>query len=456
MTQPTAGAFGHGTFTWLLGIEDTCVYPPLGAASGPLDEHALTQHDQQWASDLERVALLGATALRYGISWPCVHLGPGKFDWSDLDERLAYATGPLGLTVVADLVHYGCPPWLAGSFADERFPEMLAEFASAFAARYRGLVDHITPVNEPLTTASFCGLRGIWPPYLTGWAGWSAVTMALARGAAAAIGGIRRVNPDAVIVHVEAAFPVETADRALDEQVEHLRRVSYLPTDLLLGRVSPAHEMHDWLIEWGIESQALADLVGKAATIDLLGVNYYPDLSPRSLAMHDGAVVQVSVARGAPGLVQSVRAMAQRYELPLLVTETSIEGSDEVRTSWLQEAAAACTDLRASGVDLRGFTWWPLLDFVDWSFVAGGASVEEFLVPDGAGGGALSVPAPLGDPADGVTAFLRRMGLLRLTESPDGSLQRTETGAAEAFRRLSVATSAGARTDRVTALTIEQ
>ena len=54
-------------------------------------------------------------------------------------ERLQYA-GDLGLTIVADLVHYGTPTWLDDSFADIGYPDAIAEFAGAFAARYRGLV----------------------------------------------------------------------------------------------------------------------------------------------------------------------------------------------------------------------------------------------------------------------------------------------------------------------------
>ncbi len=442
MTSPLCAprrAFAPGSFTWLLGIEDTCVYPANGSNARPLDEHALTGHDDQWAADLDRGRGLGASAIRYGVSWPTVHLGPGRFDWSRLDERLSYATTTLGLTVVADLVHYGCPPWLESSFADLRFPATLTEFATAFADRYRGVVDHITPVNEPLTTASFCGLRGVWPPHLTGWDGWCKVTLGLAQGAAGAIRGIRGANPHAVIVHVEAAMPVESAEATLRDEVEHLRQVSYLPTDLLLGRVDQDHALWSWLIQHGVHDGDLRALAVAPPTVDLLGVNYYPELSPRMLTGHLDEVVQVPFYGGVEGFVASLEAMARRYQLPMLVTETSVEGDDDLRMKWLELAAATCRTLVASGVDVRGLTWWPMFDFVDWSFVGDGQSVEEFLVhsPDGDGTVVLQAPAPLGDPSDGVTAFLRRMGLIRLEEAADGSLIRHETAAASAYRALS-------------------
>ena len=108
----------------------------------------------------------------------------------------------LGLTVIADLVHYGTPTWLPESFADDAYPEAAAEFAGAFAARYRGLVDHLTPLNEPVTTASFCGLRGVWPPARSGWTGWTSVVVGIVDGLRRSIAAIRAANPDAVVVHL--------------------------------------------------------------------------------------------------------------------------------------------------------------------------------------------------------------------------------------------------------------
>ncbi len=429
--------FAPGTFTWLLGIEDTCVYPPDGGAAPPLDEHVLTGHDQQWAADLDRAAQLGATAIRYGVSWPTVHLAPGRIDWSTLDERLNYAAA-LGLRVVADVVHYGCPPWLSDSFADQQFPEALADFCGAFAERYRGVVDHITPVNEPLTTASFCGLRGVWPPYRTGWSGWCAVTMSLVKAEVAAIEAIRTANPDAAVVHVEAAMPVETADPTLRTDAEHLRHMAYLPTDLLLGRVDANHRLGAWLVEQGADPDALSALTTAPPAIDFHGVNYYPQLSPRELIRQRDTVVQVCVDRGADGLIRALAATWERYRVPLVVTETSVEGSDDVRAKWLQLAAAACTTSARAGVDVRGLTWWPMFDFVDWSFAADGQSVEEFFVQPEADGVATPIPPPsLGDPRDGVSPFLRRMGLIRLEEEVNGSLARQMTAAAMKYRTLS-------------------
>ncbi|WP_025156009.1 family 1 glycosylhydrolase [Leifsonia aquatica] len=432
MTTHIAG-FPHDRLHWLIGIEDTCVYPAPGSSMGPLNEFELTAHDTNWRSDIASAAALGATGLRYGVSWPLVHIAPGRFDWSVLDERIAYAVQEEGLTVIADLVHYGTPTWLDGSFADPGFPDALAEFAGAFAERYRGVVDHLTPLNEPLTTASFCGLRGVWPPALTGWDGWTTVTVGIARGVQRAIAAARAANPDVVIVHVEASTIYETGESALRDEVALLRSLATLPTDLVLGRVGDRHPLEAWVREHGAAPEHLAELHTGAAEIDLLGVNYYPDLTPRVLQIADGAVRQVTANRWSTGLRAVLTEWSARYDLPMLVTETSIEGSAEVRRDWLEAAAATVHDLHQEGMDVRGLTWWPLLDFVDWSYASGGRNVEEFVLdPETSTDATAETFAETGR---GLTPFFRRMGLFELAEEPDGTLSRTATVAAGAFPR---------------------
>lgn len=428
-------AFPSGSMTWLLGIEDTCVYPPARFDMAPLDEHELTDHNLRWREDLETVRGLGASALRYGVNWPLVHTAPGTFDWSVLDERLRYAAGDLGLTVIADLVHYGTPTWLEGSFADPSYPDAIAEFAAAFAGRYRGLVDHLTPLNEPVTTASFCGLRGVWPPALAGWSGWTTVALGIVEGIRRSIAGARAANPDVTIVHVEASAIYTATEADLEAHAELLRSVAALPTELLLGRVDADHPMHGWLLEQGADARVLADFRHDVPSIDLLGVNYYPDLTPRDLVRGTGSIEQVAVNHWAEGLRDRLAWFADRYDVPMLVTETSIEGTEEVRADWLTDSARAVLDLRDGGLDIRGYTWWPLLDFVDWSYASGGRNVEEFLL-DPTGVGRSAEAEVFGDVSAGKSAFLRRMGLLALEEQADGTLLRVPTAAVAVFREL--------------------
>lgn len=419
-----------------LGIEDTCVYP-ADRTRPPLDEHELTGHTQNWAADLSLASGLGARTLRYGASWPLTHPSPGEFRWDHLD-RVVNRAEDLGLLLILDLVHYGTPRWLPQAFADHGYPAAIAEFATAVLERYQGRLFGLTPLNEPLTTASFCGLRGVWPPNLTGWDGWVKVVVPIAQGIARTIAAARRIAPELTVVHVEAATLATPADPAAAEQAQLLTAIGWLPTDLALGRVTPDHPMWGWLVTHGAPPGDLEWLIDHAQPPDLIGVNYYPDLTPRQIHSAPGGPLQVAHNRWDEGLTQAVRGFAHRYGLPLAITETSIEGDDQLRTRWLVDSINACRELRTQGVDLRGYTWWPLFDFVDWSWASGGDNVEEFAVATVAADGSLRIApaAPLGSPDAGVGPFLRRMGLVRLDDHPAGVLVRRPTAAAAGFQQI--------------------
>ena len=68
----------------------------------------------------------------------------------------------LGLHCIAGLVHHGSGP-RGTQLLDPAFPDALARHARAVAQRYPRL-DAYTPINEPLTTARFSALYGLWYP----------------------------------------------------------------------------------------------------------------------------------------------------------------------------------------------------------------------------------------------------------------------------------------------------
>jgi beta-glucosidase len=193
-----------GGLVFAVGVEDTAIGVQLRGGGVALDEYELTGHTQQWREDLLRAADTGAGALRYGFPWYRINPGPGAFDWSWADEVVEFLVERVKIRVILDLVHYGTPTWLGGSFVAPGFPDAIAEYSKAVAERYKGAIAAYTPLNEPLVTASFCGLRGIWPPYLSGDRGWAAVVVSLMAGVQRAIEAIREVDPGAEIVHVEA------------------------------------------------------------------------------------------------------------------------------------------------------------------------------------------------------------------------------------------------------------
>jgi beta-glucosidase/6-phospho-beta-glucosidase/beta-galactosidase len=423
-----------GGLVFAVGVEDTAIGVQLRGGGVALDEYELTGHTQQWREDLLRAADTGAGALRYGFPWYRINPGPGAFDWSWADEVVEFLVERVKIRVILDLVHYGTPTWLGGSFVAPGFPDAIAEYSKAVAERYKGAIAAYTPLNEPLVTASFCGLRGIWPPYLSGDRGWAAVVVSLMAGVQRAIEAIREVDPGAEIVHVEAFQIYSTQDASLDGEVQAWARRAQLPTRLLLGQVTPDDEDWSWLAGNGVDPVLLQQLSEGAQHPDVLGLNYYPELSCREIVRLDGASVHVAVDGGLDQLVGESRRWHAAYGIPLMVTETAVEDDVEKQCKWLDQLVGGLEALRDDGLPIVGLTWWPLMDFVDWSWASGGSVVEEFYRRDGPGEAPHPV-SPLGTPGGPVAPFLRRMGLYRLDADAAGRLERQPTSALEHFRR---------------------
>jgi beta-glucosidase len=425
-------------FRWCVGIEDTSIGVPIRHSGRTLDEYELTQHYSRFREDLALAASLGADSIRYGIPWYRVHPAPGRFEWRWVDESLECAVA-LGLDVIADLVHYGTPVWLPDAFVDPAFPRAMAEYAEAFARRYGSIVRHYTPLNEPTITALFCGERGLWPPYLSGSEGWLRVVLGTVAGIRAAIEAIRGVDRRAVIVHVEAAKQVRPGEPRFEREARVSRERAFLPTDLLLGRVDEGHPLAAWMREHGVDPAGLRELRQDAPTVDVLGVNFYPDFSVREMVEHHGRLAEVAGGGRGEDLADTIGEWHARYGLPVFVSETSAEGSIERRTSWLRESVDAVRRAADDGTTVWGYTWWPLFDFVDWAHAASDTRVEEFLVrvPGADGTLVLAEPPQPSLPANGdgdIRAVLRPMGLWALEPDADGGLRRAETAAAAEFR----------------------
>lgn len=424
-----------------VGLEDTAIGAPVRGGERILDEYELTGHSQQWREDLDRVGAAGATTLRYGFPWYRVNPAPGVFDWSWTDEVIDYLSRAK-VKVILDLVHYGAPTWLQGSFVDPAFPEAIAEYARAVATRYRGAIHAYTPLNEPLVTASFCGLRAVWPPYLSGDEGWAAVLVSVMTGIQCAMRAIHDADPDAEIVHVDAVQLYLTEDPSLHEEVLRWTRRAQLPTRLLLGQVGPEDEDWSWLEKHGVAPAALDRLRTGGERPDVLGLNYYPELSCREIVWLDGRAVHVAVDGGIEGIQRELRRCHAAYGLPLMVTETAVEGHADKKCAWVDQLVASLHHLRGEGLPIVGLTWWPLVDFVDWSWASGGLVVEEFYQRDGPG----QRPRPVAPPESAggsVVPFLRRMGVYQLEEGADGSLERRPTRLLEHFHDHALRSGAG-------------
>lgn len=393
MTQhPLLPGPGPEELIWATGIEDTFV-PQGRPGHRPLDEYQLMGHYEHWREDLGLARDLGVQAIRWGIPWYRVEPFPGEFDWSWTDQVIPYLVEELRINPILDLMHYGCPFWLRREFASDDYPRAVAAYARAVAERYKGLVRWYTPLNEPIVNALFCGKKGLWPPYLRGDAGYLKVMLQLVRGIQRTVEAIKEVDPGALMVHVEATGLTRAARADLLALAVEDQRRGFLAYDLIAGRITPDHPLYTWLLRNGAGPDELSGIRRDAVPLDVIGMNFYPQWSTQQVSVNrKGRLEWRAVEQDGAGFVHLIEDYHKHYGVPIMVTETSAKGAVDVRARWLETSVAAIHRLRAEGVPVIGYTWFPLFTMIDWRYRYGKRPVEDYrldlglytLAPEGA------------------------------------------------------------------------
>jgi dTDP-4-dehydrorhamnose reductase len=318
--------------------------------------------------DAERIAALGVTASRTPVLWERVAPdSPHELDFSEPERRLE-ALRAAGIEPIVTLLHHGSGPQYT-DLLDPAFPLWFAEYAEA-AARAFPWVRRWTPINEPLTTARFSTLYGVWYPNMRDDRGFGRAMVNQTLAQQAALRRIRKIIPDAQFILTEDLQRFTAADDGVTDYVAFLRERVYLSAELVAGRVGEAHPLAEFLTaHCGVNELEFAMMQRDATVPDLVAFNHYPH-SERYLFSQDEAAGDVPAVyvenERVPAIGPLLRAAAERLRLPLAVGEVHVRAPAPERVRWLAQHAADAQTLRADGVDLRALGVWAAFGMVDW------------------------------------------------------------------------------------------
>lgn len=328
--------------------------------------------------DLDRLAELGVRRIRLPVLWERTETRCGQLDFRWADARLQRLQD-LPMRPVIGLLHHGSGP-MHTHLLDPAFPQRLAGYAAAVAARYPW-VDAWTPVNEPLTTARFSGLYGLWYPHRRDDGAFVRALLHQVQGIRLAMRRIREVNPQARLVQTEdLGLTRGTPPLAAQVRFDNNRR--WLSMDLLHGRVDRHHPLHGYLLQAGAGQAELEELLESPTRPDLLGINHYVT-SDRFLDhrvahypphLHGGNGRQVYADVEAVrvfgdrcgGFEARLREAAERYRTPLAITEVQMGCTREEQLRWFHEAWQAAVTLCGEGILVRAVTAWASFGAHDW------------------------------------------------------------------------------------------
>jgi beta-glucosidase/6-phospho-beta-glucosidase/beta-galactosidase len=350
-----------GGFMFATGIE--CSYPTIDNGRWRVDQLEETGHYRHWRRDLELVQELGLRYLRYGPPLHHVWLGPGKYDWSFTDD-VVEAMRQLRIVPIMDLCHFGLPDWLGNSFQNPEFPRHFADYAAAFARRYPW-VRFYTPVNEMYVTAKMSALDGVWNEQLRSELGFATAVRHLAKANLLAAEAVLRERPDAIFINSEsgeffqACCPDEEIIRVAD--FENERR--FIALDLLYG-VRSSERVRQYLFKHGMAEEEYGWFLKAGRDLSrrcILGIDYYE--WNEKLINSDGRPEALGELFG---WYVITKQYYDRYRRPLMHTETNCQDAAKA-PDWLWRQWHNVQLMRRSGVPVLGFTWYSLIDQVDWN-----------------------------------------------------------------------------------------
>lgn len=325
-----------------------------------------TRHIQQWHLDLSLLREAGISQLRYSAPWHRIERRPGVFDWRWMDQPMRFFESTGMDPIIDPLHHISFPDWLDQGFAHPEFPVLYERFVLAFQARYP-FVKRYTIFNEPLPTTLFCSLTGMWYPHGTTDQEFVRMAINVGRAICRTSAAMRRANSGVRFIHVDTCEFHQAHDVASESWVEFANHRRFLMHDLVLGRIGTDHPLYLYLVENGADGDELRWFKDNPTPIDILGLDYYShcEMEWKFSTVKRRPDIWKSPVH-ALGFASIAREYEQRFQLPIMLTETNLRGTICERLTWLKFMEEQCEMLLSTGSDLRGFCWYPSIDSTDW------------------------------------------------------------------------------------------
>ena len=385
---------GRGPSIW-----DTFAHTPGKVLAGDTGDVA-ADHYRRYPSDIALMSALGLSAYRFSVSWPRILPG-GRLNPAGLDfyERLVDGLLAEEITPVLTLYHWDLPQELedAGGWAHRDTASRFADFAAVVAARLGDRVPLWTTLNEPWCSAFLGYASGVHAPGHTDPAlalrACHHLLLAHGLGTAALRAALPEDGQVSITLNLCAVRPASPGAGDAVRRIDGLANRLFL--DPLLRGAYPADVQEDTraVTDWGFVLPGDEKII--AAPIDVLGVNYYTPTvvdagaAPPGPSPWPGASDVVFVRRPGPATAMGwtidatgLRAVLNRLHgdyagVPLMITENGAAFDDRVadggvrdaeRIAYLRDHLAVVHEAIESGVDLRGYFVWSLLDNFEWSF----------------------------------------------------------------------------------------
>ena len=301
----------------------------------------------RWEEDADLVAGLGLDNYRFSVEWSRIEPAEGEISRATLAHYRRQCLGlrERGVDPVVTFHHFTTPTWLTlqGGWETGLAVERFGRFCSIVAEALGDVMTRACTLNEPNIVATMGWHAGMFPPGKTDVALSRRVGAHLADGHRVAVDAIRAAAPGVPVGLTLSMTDYQPAPGG-EEKLESIR-----------------HHAEDVFLD-ATEGD------------DFLGVQVYTRMliGPDGWAGYEDGVPVLDMGyEFYPASLGNCLRRAWGYTsgaVPLLVTENGIGTTDdEQRIDYVRQALAGVLDTIAEGVDVRGYTYWSLLDNFEWA-----------------------------------------------------------------------------------------
>jgi len=301
----------------------------------------------RWEQDADLVASLGLDNYRFSVEWSRIEPSEGEFSQAALQHYRDQCEGlrQRGIDPVVTFHHFTTPRWLTaqGGWESDLAIERFERFCTVVAEALGPVMSRACTINEPNIVATMGWLAGMFPPGKTNKRLSRLVADNLVKAHRVAVDAIRAAAPG-----VPVGLTLSMTDYQLLEGGEKkLESIRHHSEDVFL------------------------DAVGGD---DFLGVQVYSRMriGPKGWAGPEEGVPTLDMGyEFYPASLGNCLRRAWDYTngaLPLLVTENGIGTTDDTqRIQYVHQALEGVLNAIADGIDVRGYTYWSLLDNFEWA-----------------------------------------------------------------------------------------
>jgi beta-glucosidase len=377
-----------------LSIWDTFTRIPGKVLNGDNGDVA-TDSYHRYEEDIDILKDLGVDVYRFSVAWPRIFPnGTGEVNPKGLEyyHKVVDRLLENGIEPMCTLYHWDLPQALQdqGGWDNRETIDAFVNYAETMFKEFDGKIKHWITLNEPWCVSFLSNYHGIHAP------GYTDLQLAvnISHNLLVAHGkAVKRFRELGIKGEIGYAPNTTWLDPFSDkeEDIDAAKREIAYYIEWFMDPVFKGEYpefMVDWFKKKGAELNILAgDMELIKEPIDFLGINYYTGHVARykeDAGLLDWELVEMGYERtdiGWPvyprGFYKVLTHITERYgKVPIYITENGscyndepIDGrvKDERRIKYLKQHLTALSQSIESGVNIKGYLTWSLLDNFEWA-----------------------------------------------------------------------------------------